>query len=168
MRVCRSRNPSARAARELHSSAAGRFPWVMSGRGAGCPGGVGGILRCHSYICQDPSRRSRVAPSSSYLACQPCSCVNQCLEHAGKGNGLSLDSVTPAEGTRHGQRALQSAMELRPGGAGASILVLWLPSSSTVPDPVDVHGGPIFNHLSTGFLQGPVHTCSVKKDVRAD
>lgn len=59
-------------------------------------------------------------------------------------------------------------LELRPGGVAASILILWLPSSSTVTDPVDVHAGPIFNHLSTGFLQRPVHTCSVKKDVRAD
>lgn len=34
--------------------------------------------------------------------------------------------------------------------------------------PIGVHGGTIFNHLPTGFLQCPVHTCSVKKDVGAD
>lgn len=57
---------------ELHTDAAGtgRFPWVRCGRGAGCPGGAGGILRCHCYICQD-----RAAPSSSSADCQLCNCI---------------------------------------------------------------------------------------------
>jgi len=61
-------------------------------------------------------------------------------------------------------------MELKPGGGDASVLVLrpTVSIGGLVADPIGVHRGPIFNHLSTGFLQCPVHTCSVKKDVRAD
>lgn len=58
----------------------------------------------------------------------PLGLSNQCLKHSGMGNGLALDRVTPAEG--NGQRALQTEMELRAGGAGASILLLWLPAAA--------------------------------------